>query len=32
MLTTEAMICEIPEKNPAPAPGGPHGPEGMGGY
>jgi chaperonin GroEL len=31
MLTTEAMICEIPEKNPAPAPGG-HGPEGMGGY
>jgi chaperonin GroEL len=32
MLTTEAMICEIPEKNPAPAPGGGHGPEGMGGY
>jgi chaperonin GroEL len=31
MLTTEAMICEIPEKNPAPAQGG-HGPEGMGGY
>jgi len=28
MLTTEAMICEIPEKKPAPAPGG-HGPEGM---
>jgi chaperonin GroEL len=27
MLTTEAMICEIPEKKPAaPAPGG-HGPE-----
>jgi chaperonin GroEL len=32
MLTTEAMICEIPEKNPAPAQGGGHGPEGMGGY
>ena len=32
MLTTEAMICEIPEKNPAPAGGGGHGPEGMGGY
>jgi chaperonin GroEL len=31
MLTTEAMICEIPEKNPAPAPGGGHGPD-MGGY
>ncbi|MFN7935605.1 MAG: chaperonin GroEL [Bryobacteraceae bacterium] len=30
MLTTEAMICEIPEKKPAPAPGGGgHGPEGM---
>ncbi len=28
MLTTEAMICDIPEKKPAPAPGG-HGPEGM---
>jgi len=28
MLTTEAMIAEIPEKKPAPAPGG-HGPEGM---
>jgi chaperonin GroEL len=28
MLTTEAMVCEIPEKKPAPAPGG-HGPEGM---
>jgi len=28
MLTTEAMICEIPEKKPAPAPAG-HGPEGM---
>jgi chaperonin GroEL len=28
MLTTEAMICEIPEKKSAPAPGG-HGPEGM---
>jgi chaperonin GroEL len=26
MLTTEAMVCEIPEKKPAPAPGG-HGPE-----
>jgi chaperonin GroEL len=27
MLTTEAMICEIPEKKPAPAPGGgDHGP------
>jgi chaperonin GroEL len=24
MLTTEAMICEIPEKKPAPAPGGGH--------
>ena len=29
MLTTEAMICEIPEKKAAPAPGGGHGPEGM---
>jgi chaperonin GroEL len=29
MLTTEAMVCEIPEKKPAPAPGGAHGPEGM---
>jgi chaperonin GroEL len=28
MLTTEAMVAEIPEKKPAPAPG-PHGPEGM---
>ncbi len=28
MLTTEAMVCEIPEKKAAPAPGG-HGPEGM---
>jgi chaperonin GroEL len=28
MLTTEAMVCDIPEKKPAPAPGG-HGPEGM---
>ncbi|MEX2264375.1 MAG: chaperonin GroEL [Bryobacteraceae bacterium] len=28
MLTTEAMIAEIPERKPAPAPGG-HGPEGM---
>ena len=28
MLTTEAMICEIPEKKSAPAGGG-HGPEGM---
>jgi chaperonin GroEL len=27
MLTTEAMICEIPEKKPAPMPGG-HGPGG----
>ena len=27
MLTTEAMIAEIPEKKPAPGPGGPHGPE-----
>ncbi len=30
MLTTEAMICEIPEKTPAPGAGGPGGP-GMGG-
>ena len=30
MLTTEAMICEIPEKKPAPMPGGEHGgPGGM---
>ncbi len=29
MLTTEAMICEIPEKKAAPAGGGGHGPEGM---
>ena len=29
MLTTEAMICEIPEKKPAPASGGDHGPGGM---
>jgi len=28
MLTTEAMVCDIPEKKQAPAPGG-HGPEGM---
>ncbi len=28
MLTTEAMVCEIPEKKAAPAGGG-HGPEGM---
>jgi chaperonin GroEL len=28
MLTTEAMVCEIPEKKPAPMPGG-HGGEGM---
>src|SRR5438445_1193615 len=28
MLTTEAMVAEIPEKKAAPAPGG-HGPEGM---
>jgi chaperonin GroEL len=27
MLTTEAMVCEIPEKKPAPAPGGGHGPD-----
>ncbi len=27
MLTTEAMVCEIPEKKPAPPPGGGHGPE-----
>src|SRR6202522_2972264 len=27
MLTTEAMIAEIPEKKPAPGPGGGHGPE-----
>jgi chaperonin GroEL len=26
MLTTEAMVCEIPEEKPAPAPGGGHGP------
>ena len=29
MLTTEAMVCEIPEKKSAPAGGGGHGPEGM---
>jgi chaperonin GroEL len=29
MLTTEAMIAEIPEKKSAPAPGGEHGPGGM---
>ena len=29
MLTTEAMICEIPEKKAAPMPGGDHGPGGM---
>jgi chaperonin GroEL len=29
MLTTEAMVCEIPEKKPAAAPGGEHGPGGM---
>ena len=29
MLTTEAMICEIPEKKQAPAGGGRGGPEGM---
>jgi chaperonin GroEL len=28
MLTTEAMVCDIPEKKSAPAQGG-HGPEGM---
>jgi chaperonin GroEL len=27
MLTTEAMVAEIPEKKPAPGPGGPHGGE-----
>ncbi|HLJ50449.1 MAG TPA: chaperonin GroEL [Bryobacteraceae bacterium] len=27
MLTTEALVAEIPEKKSAPAPGGPHGPE-----
>ena len=27
MLTTEALIAEIPEKKPAAAPGGPHGPD-----
>jgi chaperonin GroEL len=27
MLTTEAMVAEIPEKKAAPMPGGPHGPE-----
>jgi chaperonin GroEL len=27
MLTTEAMIAEIPEKKSAPSPGGPHGPD-----
>jgi len=27
MLTTEAMIAEIPEKKSAPMPGGPHGPD-----
>ncbi len=32
MLTTEAMICEIPEKKPAPMPGGEHGGPGMGDY
>src|SRR5437868_1050992 len=29
MLTTEAMVCEIPEKKSAPAGPGGHGPEGM---
>jgi chaperonin GroEL len=29
MLTTEAMVAEIPEKKPAPVPGGHGGPEGM---
>jgi len=29
MLTTEAMVCEIPEKKPAAPQGGGHGPEGM---
>jgi chaperonin GroEL len=29
MLTTEAMVAEIPEKKPAAPAGGPHGPEGM---
>jgi len=27
MLTTEALVAEIPEKKAAPAPGGPHGPD-----
>ena len=27
MLTTEAMVAEIPEKKPAPMGGGGHGPE-----
>jgi chaperonin GroEL len=27
MLTTEAMVADIPEKKPAPMPGGGHGPE-----
>jgi chaperonin GroEL len=31
LLTTEAMIAEIPERKPAPMPAGGHGgPEGMG--
>jgi hypothetical protein len=29
MLTTEAMICEIPEKKAPAMPGGEHGPGGM---
>ena len=29
MLTTEAMVCEIPEKKSAPSGGGEHGPGGM---
>ena len=31
LLTTECLICEIPEKDKKPAPGGPHGGGGMGG-
>jgi chaperonin GroEL len=31
LLTTDAMVSEIPEKKPAMPPGGPHGHGGMGG-
>jgi len=31
MLTTEALVCEIPEKDEKPMPGGGHGGGGMGG-